>query len=241
MTTFIFDVDNTLTPPRQKILEEHIEIFKKFILLKNVYLVSGSDYKKLSFQLPNSILKNISGVFTCLGNCFYVNETLIYENFFEELQNKYLRSDINEYIKNSQTPIKTSNHIEERTGMLNISTIGRDATLEERKIYSEYDKVSGERNSFANFLRQKYPMLDVSIGGEISIDISVKGFNKAQALTHIPEKNNIVFFGDRCDNEGNDQPLSTAILRNNGVVYPVLGYKDTFKILQKLIKLEENG
>lgn len=241
MTIFIFDVDNTLTPPRQKILSEHLKIFKKFIMTRKVYLVSGSDYKKLNFQLPKSILKNVSGVFTCLGNCCYIKEKLIYQNYFEELNDKNLRADINKFINESRTPIKTSNYIEERVGMLNISTVGRSATIEERKIYHEYDKLCGERNAFAEYLRKKYPTLDISIGGEISIDISVAGYNKSQVISHIPEKNNIVFFGDRCDNGGNDQPLANEVSRNNGVVYSVQGYQDTFKILEKLIKLEENG
>lgn len=239
MTIFIFDVDNTLTPPRQKILHNNSKIFTSFITAHKTYLVSGSDYEKLQWQLPANILDQCAGVFTCLGNCYHVKNQLKFKNSFEQLSNQDLRSDINNFINNSKTPIKTYNHIEERIGMINISSIGRAASIEQRKIYHDFDNIEQERKKFVNFLINKYDYLDVSVGGEISIDISVKGFNKSQILNHLPNKNNLVFFGDRCHNGGNDEPLAAEIIKLSGTVYNVKDYIETFKILSKLTSLEQ--
>ena len=42
----------------------------------------------------------------------------------------------------------------------------------------------------------------------------------------------IVFFGDRLDEHGNDKPLADAITNNKlGLVQPVTGWKDTWNKL----------
>lgn len=241
MNVFIFDVDNTLTPPRQKILINDLLLLNKFISIKPVYLVSGSDYEKLNWQLPRDTLDKCAGVFTCLGNCFHIKDKIIYKNTFPQLDMPDLRKDLEFFISNSRTPIKTSHHIEERIGMINVSSVGRAASKKEREIYSNFEHTENERKKFVNFIKQKYPFLDASVGGEISIDISVRGYDKSQILNHLEQKQNTVFFGDRCDVGGNDEPLAKEILKNGGIVYNVKDFKETFKILKKLIMLEEEG
>lgn len=238
MPSFIFDVDNTLTPPRKKILDEHIKLLNHLISKYNVYLVSGSDYEKLKSQLPIDILNKCAGIFSCLGNCYHVGEELKYKNIFLELNQPELRQDIQKFILNSKTPLKTGNHIEERIGMLNVSSVGRNASIPEREIYNKFDLIEQERKIFVDFLKSKYSNLDVSVGGEISIDISVKGFNKSQILKHINHTNNLIFFGDRCEHGGNDEPLAKEILKMYGIVYNVKDYLETFKIIKKLLLLE---
>ena len=50
MDRYVFDVDGTLTPSRQKILPEMEELFLNFISIKPVYLVTGSNYEKTEEQ-----------------------------------------------------------------------------------------------------------------------------------------------------------------------------------------------
>ena len=56
---YLFDVDGTLTPPRQKMTEDFYQFFDRWVCDKVVYLVSGSDYKKIQEQVPENILKKI--------------------------------------------------------------------------------------------------------------------------------------------------------------------------------------
>ena len=68
MKTWIFDVDGTLTPPRDLIDEEFEEFLYDWILQNSTYLCSGSDLHKLREQLSSRILFNVFGVFTCMAN-----------------------------------------------------------------------------------------------------------------------------------------------------------------------------
>lgn len=234
---FVFDVDNTLTPPRQKITADMKEFFSNFVVNNKVYLVSGSDYEKIIWQLGEEITGLAAGVFGCLGNTHHVLDLLVSMNQFAELNQEQLLRDINEFLKNSLTPFRTGNHIEKRIGMLNISSVGRNASIEERKSYSMFDKQMNERKIFADFLQQKYPELDISIGGEISIDISVKGYGKEQIYQKILLENKeprVIFFGDRCNLGGNDYNLAERVQLDNGLVFNVDSYAQTKLILEKI-------
>lgn len=234
---FVFDVDNTLTPPRQKITDDMENVLKHFIENNKVYLVSGSDFEKIVWQLGKEITGNVKGVFGCMGNTLHKKNKLVKLNEFSELEDPDLLSDIQNYINASQFPVKTGNHIEKRTGMINVSTIGRNATFEQRKIYSQFDKENNERKAFVDYLVNKYPKLDVSIGGEISIDIAVIGYTKEQIYKSIllgEEDSTVVFFGDRCNIGGNDYNLAKHVELDNGLVFNVRSYSDTKLILERL-------
>ena len=65
---YLFDVDGTLTPPRQKIDGGFEIYFTEFAKKNNVYLVSGSDYNKTYEQLGFHVLDAVQGVFSSSGN-----------------------------------------------------------------------------------------------------------------------------------------------------------------------------
>ena len=48
---YLFDVDGTLTEPREKMLEEHAELFKKWAVNKQLYISTGSDFSKIAQQI----------------------------------------------------------------------------------------------------------------------------------------------------------------------------------------------
>ena len=139
----------------------------------------------------------------------------IYENKFEPTDDllKYLEDTLD----NSDYPVKAGNHIEDRGSMVNFSMVGRDCNLEQRKDYFEYDKKSGERKRIAGAIKRQFPELNAVIGGQISIDIAKKGFDKSQVIFEIMHRNVVtskdeyVFIGDRTEEGGNDYPLAKAM------------------------------
>jgi len=72
-----------------------------------------------------------------------------------------------EYIDGLDIPVKTSNHVERRAGMINVSPVGRDCTREQRNAYEEYDLKNNIRKDFVNVLKEKFGHLNLrfSIGG----------------------------------------------------------------------------
>ena len=58
MKIFLFDVDGTLTPARKTMDPEHARAFLSWMIAgdRAVYMVSGSDRKKILQQISTSVL-----------------------------------------------------------------------------------------------------------------------------------------------------------------------------------------
>ena len=115
------------------------------------------------------------------------------------------------------------NYIEHRIGMVNFSVLGRDCPYAERERYAAWDRVANERIKIQQFLLNKFPDLDIAVGGSISIDITPKGFGKGQIAKHLRNtypNEKIIFFGDKTYAGGNDYELAQALtqLNNTSVV-----------------------
>ncbi|GMP61553.1 hypothetical protein CsSME_00023971 [Camellia sinensis var. sinensis] len=78
------------------------------------------------------------------------------------------------YIANLDIPIKRGTFIEFRSGMLNVSPIGRNCSQEERDEFEKYDKV--------------FP----------------QGWDKTYCLRYLDDFSEIHFFGDKTYKGGND-------------------------------------
>lgn len=235
MKFFLFDIDGTLTPARRKMESSVAMQFLSWMGGKNVYIVSGSDRKKVLEQLPLSILSRCDGVFCSMANEFYDNkrDMMIYSNSWNAPAD--LLNDLNKFILESEYDTRSGNHIEHRPGMINFSVVGRGADASERLRYFDWDKENKERESISNFIGSKYKDLDVNIGGQISIDINPKGNNKSQASRWIREnKQNaeIIFFGDKCFEGGNDYDICLDIQQNkDGLFHQVDGPEEAIEIL----------
>lgn len=231
---FVFDVDGTLTESRSKIDPQFFNYMLNFCKDNDVYLVTGSDRLKTYEQLGFELYESCKGVWQCNGNEFWVGSQLQEKNDFKcSYEFKKLLKD---KVANTRYPIVTGNHIEERTGMINFSVIGRNATPEQRKDYHAWDSKYHERWLICEEINREYPELLASCGGEISIDIAERGNNKS--LCHkklIEEYDHIHFFGDKMSYGGNDFHLATTInLSNTGTNYPVESYKQTWEVLKGL-------
>lgn len=220
---FAFDVDGTLTDSRQTIDPEFAIQFKKFISQNRVFLVTGSDYPKTLEQVGKEILNSVEAVYCCCGNTEYRKGILVNQNDFElSLEMKWY---FEELLAKSNFEPKTGNHIEERIGMVNFSILGRNATLEERKKYVEWDKLTNEREELKNRIDSRYLHIDVTMGGETGLDIYPKGKDKSQVADLIPP---FIYFGDRTELGGNDYSISLKAEQ----VYQVSGWRETQQILK---------
>ncbi len=231
---YAFDVDGTLTSPREPIKPEFNQVFLEFARTNLVYLVTGSDRKKIAQQLPEETIDACFGMFTCSGSELWAGERLIYrkEHDFPE----GLLTVVEYLIDSSSYEYRFGNHIEHRPGMLNISTAGRNATLSQRKAYHAWDSIHHERLEIVDALQECFPMYEFSAGGEISIDIVPKGWTKAVAKTEIEQRHphgSITFFGDRTGHGGNDKPLADALATDpRHRTVSVGSYLNTWALLQ---------
>jgi len=229
---FIFDVDGTLTPSRQKMDPQFQKWFINFQEQNYVYLVTGSDRAKTLEQVGNTVYNFAERVYNCSGSDVWEQDKNVHNSEWHlpELPTQFLTQCMTE----SEFVLRTGLHFEHRPGMCNFSVVGRNATLGERKLYVEHDIRIDERNRIAKAFETMFPEIQAKVGGETGIDIFPKGSDKSQILRDFDPKNDILhFFGDAMHLEGNDYPLKKVIIDNDlGHCYNIKDYKETWKILR---------
>ena len=230
MRKFIFDVDGTLTPSRQKISSDFISLFYNFTQKEKVYLVTGSDRAKTLEQITPLIYNNCQRVYNCSGSDVYEGDKNVYRSEWE------LPLDVEKFLNDeldySSFPLRNSNHIERRPGGVNFSILGRanDPFLG-RSEYVKWDKDNNERSDIADRLRSNFPDLSVALGGQTGLDIGPYGSDKGQILRDFRLGQELHFFGDRMEPGGNDHSLGEAVKEMGGYTYHVSSYTETKSII----------
>ena len=227
----LFDMDGTLSLPRQQ-CDAAMLTFLKHLRTKCVTgIVSGSDLVKIKEQMGANPFDVFDYVFSENGvQAWLDGESIGSESLSKELGEPNLKSLINfclHYIADLDIPIKRGTFIEYRKGMLNISPIGRNCSQEERMAFFEYDKTHRVRETMVKKLEEEFGSklnLQFSIGGQISIDCFIKGWDKRFCLKYIDPSAVVHFFGDKTDPGGNDHEIY-ADPRTNG--HTVTGPLDT--------------
>ena len=241
-TLLLFDVDGTLTPARQSIKQNVLDCLKKISSFDDIDIatVSGSDLPKAKEQLQSAI-DLLKFVFTEQGLVYLDEKKQLHkvDKFTNFLGDKYkeLVNFCLKYIAELDIPVKTGTFIELRTGLLNVSPIGRNCSQEERDAFVVYNKehkvVEKFREEVIKNFAEKFG-LTISIGGQISFDVFPTGWDKSFCLKFVEKKyDNIIFFGDKGYFGGNDYEIiiSDKITRGIRVKNP----DETIEFVDKII------
>lgn len=231
---YIFDVDGTLTPSREKMDHQFRSFFNTFCLVNNVYLVTGSDRGKTVEQITEHTYNLCSRVYNCSGNDVWEGNTNIRSKTWKlpSMAEDWLKAQLD----NSAFEHKTGNHVEHRVGTCNFSIVGRNADQHDRKRYIEWDTQYDERELIAYNFNRVFPDLEARLGGETGIDITPKGWNKAQILSDFDLNETIWFFGDKTNIGENDYDIAVAVaVSPQNRVFTVQDYKHTWDILYENI------
>jgi len=89
--------------------------------------------------------------------------------------------------------------IEYRTGLINVSPIGRNCSQEERNNFAIFNKETKVLEKFRDAVEKEFSDFNMkfSIGGQISFDCFPIGWDKTYCLQFLEEYDNIFFFGDK--------------------------------------------
>ncbi len=240
----LFDVDGTLTPNRQQIQDD----VKEFLLQKvlpgaTVGLVSGSDLAKLTWQMGGQdTVGKIDYIFSENGLVAHKGEKLLgSQSIAKHLGEDKVQDIINfalSYFSELKLPCKRGNFVEFRTGLINLSPVGRSCSQQQREEFAELDKKEGIRTKLRQALMDKFSGSDLQfvIGGQISIDVFPKGWDKTFCLRYVEKEGfqEIHFFGDRTGEGGNDHGL---YVDSRTIGHAVNSPKDTVEQAKKVLGL----
>mmetsp|Transcript_20772 Transcript_20772/g.29616 ORF Transcript_20772/g.29616 Transcript_20772/m.29616 type:complete len:252 (+) Transcript_20772:65-820(+) len=213
----LFDVDGTLTQPRGEITKDMMAFLKELSKKVVVGIVGGSDLPKQEEQLGKGIVDVFPYNFSQNGLVAYKNGTLLEEQTLSKfLGEDNIKKIVNwtlKYLSELDIPVKRGTFLEFRSGMMNISPIGRNCTREERDAYEIFDLEHGIRETMVQKMKAEFQDLNLtySIGGQISFDLFPCGWDKTYCLRFLnsDDFDEIHFFGDKTFQGGNDYEVYT--------------------------------
>lgn len=216
-TIVLFDVDGTLTKPRNAATAEMKAVLKALREKVTTGVVGGSDIVKIKEQLGETLIDDFDYVFGENGlTAYHLGKVIGTESIKTALGEENLKRFINfvlGYLATVDIPVKRGTFIEFRNGMLNVSPIGRNCSQQERDDFEKYDKVHQVRAKMVSALKAQFPELGLrySIGGQISFDVFPEGWDKTFCLRYLPQFENVFFFGDKTEQGGNDFEIYTKL------------------------------
>ncbi|AAS51009.1 ABR236Wp [Eremothecium gossypii ATCC 10895] len=241
-TLVLFDVDGTLTPARLTISDEVKFVLQALREKVVIGFVGGSDLSKQVEQLGATVLADFDYCFSENGLTAYrLGTELASQSFIdwigEEEYNRFVVFVL-KYLSSIELPKRRGTFLEFRNGMVNISPIGRNASVQERNEFEAYDKEHQVRAKFVQALKKEFSHLDLtySIGGQISFDVFPTGWDKTYCLRHVESENfkEIHFFGDKTFEGGNDWEIYND---PRTIGHSVRSPEDTVRILRELFDL----
>ncbi|MGL3151476.1 HAD-IIB family hydrolase [Microbacterium sp. A82] len=123
--------------------------------------------------------------------------------------------------------------LEDRGSQITFSALGQKAPGDAKHAW---DPTGEKRLALRDAVAARVPELEVRAGGSTSIDITRSGIDKAYGMTALTEHtaialSDMLFYGDRLDEGGNDYPVLALGVRSIAVE----GWQDTADKLDELL------
>jgi phosphomannomutase len=257
-TLILFDVDGTLTSPRQPITMPMIMILRELCRHAEIGFLTGSNLDYIKEQLwpalNDTIIRQNCHILPCNGTEYYIptaSEILNFQSIYKasmkdeigETQFATLLKILCKLHANLVQEIDdlplTGNFIQNRNSMINWCPIGRNALPRDREQFKALDKLYGIRSIYLRSLKQELSDENIDIviklGGDTSFDIYPLGWDKTFALNHFDySKWDFWFVGDRCGISGNDYEIF-ELLKDKGRAFETGSPEETIEIIEKYI------
>lgn len=246
-----FDLDGTLAPSKSTLPPLMGDLLGVLLKQYEVCVISGGKFGQFQTQLLDGLrvdeplLKKLHLMPTC-GTQYYRYadggwQQVYAENFTEEQKQRIIAA-LNQGIDAlglREAPVY-GNVIEDRGSQVTFSALGQDivAMLGEEGVALKeaWDPDSSKKNALREYVAQLLPDFEVRVGGGTSIDITQPGIDKAYGMQKLMDlvhvtKDEILFFGDRLDEGGNDFPVKQFGIATQAVT----GWEDTVDHLESII------
>ncbi|RWZ78343.1 MAG: HAD-IIB family hydrolase [Candidatus Microsaccharimonas sossegonensis] len=222
-----FDLDGTLAPSKSSLPPQVGKLLDQLLDYFDICVISGGKFGQFETQLLKGLksdatkLSKLHLMPTC-GTQYYKfngsNWDQIYaENFTDDEKSKIIAA-LNEGIDmlGYRESKVYGEIIEDRGSQITFSALGQDIVTELGdegiRLKEEWDPDSVKKNSIRDYVAKLIPEFEVRVGGGTSIDITKPGIDKAYGMQKLIDmlsitKEDILFFGDRLAEGGNDYPV----------------------------------
>ncbi|WP_235984688.1 HAD hydrolase family protein [Actinomyces trachealis] len=247
-----FDLDDTLAPSKSAMPGPMATALRALLDVVPVCVISGGQIGQFREQVIANLGADEDGLArlhlmpTC-GTRYYRYQPegsasdasadgweLVYANNLSESQKQTALTAVEEQARRlglwenrTWGPV-----LEDRGSQITFSALGQQAPLAAKRAWDPTgEKKERLRDAVAGLL----PELEVRSGGSTSVDITLKGVDKAYGMRKLSEITGIglsemLFVGDRLDPEGNDYPVKAL-----GVpCHAVTGWEDTAQYVTDL-------
>ena len=217
-----FDLDDTLAITKSPISDEMAAVLTNILDHFDVCVISGGRFEQFQSQIidrlaiSNDLLARLHLMPTC-GTRYYRHSSdtnawdLQYAEDLTDDQKTSVIQALEESAKalgyweeNPAGPI-----IEDRESQITYSALGQFATPTDKYAW---DADGIKKMAIRDLVAPKLPGLEVRVGGTTSVDVTAIGIDKAygmqKLMDHLKiEKEDILFFGDKLQEGGNDYPV----------------------------------
>ena len=240
-----FDLDDTLAASKSPIDPRMAELMVSLLGVVDVCVISGGQIAQFHMQLidnldtvSDDILSRLHLMPTC-GTQYYRHADgdwkQIYAEYLSDDQKaralaavEATAKDLGYWESDTWGPI-----LEDRGSQITFSALGQAAPVVAK---TAWDPTGEKKNTLREAVALLLPDLEVRSGGSTSVDITRQGIDKAYgmlklaALTGVP-LDDMLFIGDRLDENGNDYPVKVLGVE----CVAVEGWEDTAAFLETLI------
>lgn len=242
-----FDSDDTIVLSKMPVSERMAELLAEAMKLYDVCIISGTGFDETIYPNTVSKLEKIPGVDlsrlhimpTC-GTRYYRHQDgewkLQYQEDLTEEQKQKIFAAIETSAKELDMWIDSpaGEIIEDRLSQITYSALGQQAKAEDKYAWAEANKE--KRKQLNDAVKQLIPEFEVRTAGTTSLDVTKPGVDKAYGMRKLMEAtgiemSEILFFGDKLEEGGNDFPV-----KNMGIeCIAVERWEDTAYALEGIV------
>ena len=217
-----FDMDDTIAITKSPISERMATAFNHILDNFDICIISGGNYNLFGHQFISRLdvdeekLKRIHLMPTCGTRYYRYDEStkdwaLQYADDLTDEEMVKIAKVLEEAARETgywpENP--AGEVIEDRDSQMTYSALGQQAAAEDKYAW---DPNGEKRMAIRALALDKIPELEIRLGGTTSIDVTRKGVDKAYGMKKLMEANgfkkeDILFFGDKLQEGGNDYPV----------------------------------
>lgn len=216
-----FDLDDTLAPSKSRLDPRMAALLVRLLEVAEVCVISGGQLAQFQMQVIDALedasdaeLERLHLMPTC-GTQYYRfvdgQVTQIYaQNLSDDEKSRALAAveksarELGYWESETWGPI-----LEDRGSQITFSALGQAAPVTAKMAWDPTDE---KKNQLRAAVQGVLFDLEVRSGGSTSVDITRRGIDKAYGMTQLAELSGVplddmLFIGDRLDENGNDYPV----------------------------------